>query len=79
MAIKKLNLYLWIRIYNGFDIIPDLRQTGITKNLTTFGLIYLQKELDSYLSDFSKIAPQIYRYFIKEIQKKDNNSFKITF
>ena len=31
MAITNLNPLLWIRIYNGFAIIPDLRQTGIAK------------------------------------------------
>ena len=36
MAITNLNPQLWIRIYNGFAIIPDLRQTGIAKNLATF-------------------------------------------
>ena len=30
MAITPLNPKLWIRIYNGFVEIPDLRQTGIT-------------------------------------------------
>ena len=64
MATTNLNPQLWIRINNGFDIIPDLRQTGKakkTKNLAIIGqkiclwiflctlLIYLQKELDSYL------------------------------
>ena len=38
MATTNLNTHLWIRIYNGFAIIPDLRQTGIAKkNLATFG------------------------------------------
>ena len=37
MAITNLNPYLWIRIYTGFDIKPNLRQTGIAKNLATFG------------------------------------------
>ena len=36
MAIKKLNPQLWTRIYTGFNIKPDLRQTGIAKNLATF-------------------------------------------
>ena len=60
MATTNLNTHLWIRIYNGFAIILDLRQTGIAKNLATFGnkilwiflcalLIYMQKELDFYL------------------------------
>ena len=31
MATTNLNPQLWIRIYNGFAIIPDLRQTGIAK------------------------------------------------
>ena len=31
MAITNLNSQLWIRIYNGFDKIPDLTQTDITK------------------------------------------------
>ena len=35
MATTKLNTHLWIRI--GFAIILDLRQTGIAKNLATFG------------------------------------------
>ena len=37
MAITNLNPYLWIRIYTGFDIKPNLRQTGMAKNLATFG------------------------------------------
>ena len=37
MSIANLNPQLWIRIYNGFAKIPDLRQTGITENLATFG------------------------------------------
>ena len=37
MAITNLNPQLWIRIYDCVDKIPDLRQTGITKNLATFG------------------------------------------
>ena len=31
MATTNLNTHLWIRIYNGFAIIPDLRKTGIAK------------------------------------------------
>ena len=31
MAITNLNPYLWIRIYTGFDIKPNLRQTGTAK------------------------------------------------
>ena len=34
---KNLNTHLWILMYNGFAIIPDLRQTGIAENLATFG------------------------------------------
>ena len=38
MAITHQNPQLWIRIYKGFAIIPDLRKTGIAKkNLATFG------------------------------------------
>ena len=37
MAITNLNPQLWIRIYTGFDIKPNLRQTGIAKNMATFG------------------------------------------
>ena len=40
MAIKNRNPQLWIRIYNGFAEIPDLRQTGISENLATFGQIF---------------------------------------
>ena len=40
MAITHLNPYSWIRIYNGFAEIPDLRQTGITENLATFGQFF---------------------------------------
>ena len=36
MATTNLNPQLSIRTYNDFDIIPDLRQTGIAKNLATF-------------------------------------------
>ena len=36
-ATTNLNTHLCILIYNGFAIIPDLRQTGIAKNLATFG------------------------------------------
>ena len=61
MAITHLNPKLWIRTYNGFAEISDLRQTGISENLATFGQIFskwiffcalfisLQKDLDSYL------------------------------
>ena len=60
MATTNLNPYLWIGIYTGFDIKPNLTQTGIAKSMATVrqffpvnflcGLfIYLQKELDSYL------------------------------
>ena len=31
MATTNLNTHLWIRMYNGFAVIPDLRQTGIAK------------------------------------------------
>ena len=44
MATTNLNTHLWIRIYNGFAIIPDLRQTGIAKKqkkLATFGKKFL--------------------------------------
>ena len=41
MATTNLNTHLWTRIYNGFAIIPDLRQTGIAKNLATLGQKYL--------------------------------------
>ena len=37
MTTSKLKPQSWIRIYNGFAKIPDLRQTGITKNLSSFG------------------------------------------
>ena len=37
MTITHLNPQLWIRIYNGFAEIPDLRQTGLPENLATFG------------------------------------------
>ena len=38
MVITHLNPKLWIRTYyNGFAVIPDLRQTGISENLATFG------------------------------------------
>ena len=37
MATTNVNAELWICIYNGFAIIPVLRQTGIAKNLATFG------------------------------------------
>jgi len=37
MTITHLNPKLWIRTYNGFAVIPDLRQTGISENLATFG------------------------------------------
>ena len=37
METTNLNTHLWIRIYNGFAIILDLRQTGIAENLATFG------------------------------------------
>ena len=38
MARTNLNPQLWIRVYNGFAIIPALRQTGIAKkNLATLG------------------------------------------
>ena len=40
MTKTNLKPQLWIRIYriyNGFAIIPDLRQTGIAKNLAHFG------------------------------------------
>ena len=31
MTTTDLYTHLWIRIYNDFDIIPDLRKTGIAK------------------------------------------------
>ena len=37
MAKTNLNTHLWIRIYNTFAIIADLRQTEKQKNLATFG------------------------------------------
>ena len=37
IVITNLNPKLWIRTYNGFAVIPDLRQTGISENLATFG------------------------------------------
>ena len=37
IVITNLNPKLWIRKYNGFAVIPDLRQTGISENLATFG------------------------------------------
>ena len=37
MTITHINPKLWIRTYNGFAVIPDLRQTGISENLATFG------------------------------------------
>ena len=37
MTITHLNPKLWIRTYNGFAVIPDLSQTGISENLATFG------------------------------------------
>ena len=40
MATANLNPQLWIRIYNGFAIIPNLRQTGIAKKLATFGQFF---------------------------------------
>ena len=46
MATTNLNTHLWIRIYNGFAIIPDLRQTGIAKNLALFG----QKKICEFFS-----------------------------
>ena len=63
---------IWICIYNGFDKIPDLRQTGITKpgifwqrffpvNFLCALLIYLQKELHSYILWVFCIAPHIYK------------------
>ena len=40
MTIPHLKPKLWIRTYNGFAVIPDLRQTGISENLATFGLFF---------------------------------------
>ena len=37
MATTNLNTHLLIRIYNGFAIIPDLRQTGIAKTWALLG------------------------------------------
>ena len=37
MAISNLNPQLFIRISNGFTIIPDLTQRDMSKNLATFG------------------------------------------
>ena len=37
MATTNLNTHLWFLIYNGFAIIYDLRQTGISENLANFG------------------------------------------
>ena len=37
IAITNLNRQLWIRIYNGFSEIPDIRQTGITKTWQLLG------------------------------------------
>ena len=39
MATTNLNPQLWIRNNNSFAIIPDLRQTGITKQ-ATFGHVF---------------------------------------
>ena len=37
MATTNLNPQLWFRIYNGFAIIPYLRQTGIAKTWPLLG------------------------------------------
>ena len=87
MATTNLNTHLWIRIYNGFAIIPDLRQTSIAKNLATFGkkflwiflcalLIYLQKGIDSYLLWFFYNRSSNLQRNLKEMYKKVNNSAK---
>ena len=44
MAITHLNPQLWTLIYNSFAKIPDLRQTGITENLATFGQFFIVLE-----------------------------------
>ena len=84
MATTNLNTHLWIRIYNGFAIIPDLRQTGIAKKLATFGikitvnilcalLIYLQEELDSYLLWFFNNYSSNLQRSLKENRKGGEN------
>ena len=68
-------------MYNGFAIIPDLRQTDIRKTWPLLDkkfpcdffhyalLISLQKELDSYLLWFFYNRSQTYRDILKKYRK----------
>ena len=75
-------------VYNGFAIIPDLRQNRNNKNLATFGHIF-PVNISMYLFNFftkkigflsplvfPKIALQMYREILKKYKKGNHSFFK---
>ena len=91
MTITHLNPKLWILTYKGFAVIPDLRQTGISENLATFGQnnfvnfslcpVYLFTKRIRFIPPlvFYIIALQIYREILKKYRKRAITLRKITF
>ena len=81
MTTTNLNTHLWIRIYNGFAIIPDLRQTGIAKKPGQFWekmsceffsvpcSFICKNNLIPTFFGFSIIDLQIYREILRNMDK----------
>ena len=91
MSTTNLNIHLWIRIYNGFAVIPDLRQTGIAKKTWP----RLEKKIPvnfsvcpvNFFSKRIRFVPPLVFYNrssnlqrnLKEIRKRAITILKITF